>query len=812
MILIDIKESNAGGRMLSKQLLEIKSELGFKDTKVKNLNGMPFELLASKPDITLITDDIKYASNKTKPHFCFGEVTRLTGKNSHVIYTNSRTQHFFNSGFLLQIRHLCEKALLLDNHKLPDFKFTYRPLETQAEIVELIQYLSQAGNKFLCGCDIETSNKLITCISYSFINLKKPHQPITFCIDLIGYSKGIRVNKDNLYETYIPKLALLKDLHSLPTVDYIFHNGSYDNTYLLKYCCPTKNFKWDTQHMFYSMHSLSRKSLWNVSSSINPMYKYWKEEIKGGEEDDFDSKESMMPHTIEGYKRYLRYCGLDSFYTLTNLLYQLQLVSLRYPHAVNNYSQIHRLQLVYMEMQFTEFPLDTPFLLHLIDGKAKKANRIKAEFNYLFGDIIPKFNINSVVSKQAIFYDLLKAEPVHGSKSTSEDQLSQLAKQHTLIEHFANKVKEYQHNQKFVSDFGKVLGQKSIGCKHNSMGTITSRANSKPNDFYRGRNLQNITAEVREAFVAPKDYIIFDIDYSQADVYFVASSVDPKMYRVVTDDRDTHSVHASQIFGLSYEEVLCRKKEKHGPRNCAKPISHGGNYFMTALTMYIKLLTDIGTSGLLQMADNLKLPRPSRPKEFMAMCDYALSRYRSQYHGLLQWGYRIYNEQIRNKGLITSAFNFGTIFPIYTDPQKVDEPQRQIAAFTGQAGTAGLMNRFLVNTYFNGYSKPFDGKSYEGEEGIKALSDALNTHKLIPVIQVHDSIVGFLHKDSLHLLDHILDLMEKKIEVKGQIFHVPTECDIGYYWSKRGMIGYKRNDYKDFDFNKLTPLERRYEK
>ena len=56
-------------------------------------------------------------------------------------------------------------------------------------------------------------------------------------------------------------------------------------------------------------------------------------------------------------------------------------------------------------------------------------------------------------------------------------------------------------------------------------------------------------------------------------------------------------------------------------------------------------------------------------------------------------------QQPKNKGLIKTAFNFSTLFPIQSDSGKVDSIQRQIAAYKGQGGTAGLMNRFLVNLY-----------------------------------------------------------------------------------------------------------------
>ena len=808
MIIVSIKSSDSANRLIAKLLNEAAESLNLPKPTIKLGNKFSTELIKTKDNITFITDDSQFASNSKKPHFCLGEVIKLKGNESHSIYLNiSNISSFFNPTSRLHYIHICEKAVLLEYNLLPKFNFIYKPIYTLNELKVFVKWLKDSKDQWLIACDIETSNSLITCISYSLINLNsaKAKAPISFCVDLIEYAQGKRLNSETGVQLYADKLRLLRQLHSLSNVQWIFHNGTYDNSYLLKYQCPTHNYWWDTQYMFFSMHSLSRKALWHVGSSVNPMYKYWKEEIKGGEEDDTDVKESGMPHGIDGYKRYLRYCALDSFFTLTNLFYMIQLISFKYKWTPNNYSQIQRLNLIYMEMQFNSFPIDNEYLVEVIEAKSHKATRIRTLFEYIFSDSLPSFNLNSTQCKRKIFYDLLKATPVGGAMGTDADTLSQISKQHPLIEWFANKLKQYQENNKFVTDFSKLIGSKSIACKLNATGTITSRANAKATDFFKGRNLQNITPEIRESFVAPEGYLIADIDYSQADVYFVASSCDDKMLSVITDDRDTHAVHASQVFGVPYEEVLAHKKDKHSMRTLVKPISHGGNYFMTARTMYARLLTEIGSEGIQQMAERIGLKRPKTTTDFIKVCDIALTKYRTQYPGLVNWGFQLYNEQLKNKGLIKTAFNFSTLFPIQSDPMKVDSIQRQIAAYKGQGGTAGLMNRFLVNLYFWGYSKPFDGKEYPNEG--KILTDAISNHWIIPVVQVHDSIVFFIHKEHIKLLDLVMEQMSKPVNYNNHTFSVPTECDVGLFWSKKLMSGYEKG--KEFDFSKLHQLSER---
>lgn len=809
MIIVNIQYSDAAGRLLARMVIDAATRLHLPKPSVKMATRVDASILTKYEDAILITDNDKYASNTEKPFYCFGECTKTSGYNNYILYTNISTRNFFSPQNKIQLMHLCEKAVLLTYHLLPSFNFIYKPLTETSEIETLINYFKKnAQTQFLISSDIETSDKLITCISYTFQPTAKSI-PFSVCVDLIGYSKGIKIGADTDITYYTSRLALIAQLHSLPNLRFIFHNGTYDNSYLLKYGCPTLNYHFDTQYLFYSMHSLSRKALWHVSSCLSPMYKYWKQEIKGGEEDDIDTKESSMPHTIDGYKRYLRYCALDSFYTYTNLLYQLQLINTNfYQRAINNYGQIQRLNIIYMEMQFNSFTVDRKFLLDLLTRKANAAAYQKNLLEFIFSPVIENFNINSIKTKQKIFYDLLKAEPVGGALGTDADTLSQISKQHPLIEYFAKRIKTYQENHKFISDFTKLLNYTTVQCKLNATGTSTSRANAKPNDFNKGRNLQNITAEVREAFIAPQGYLMADIDYSQADTYFVASATDNHMFEVVTDDRDTHAVHASQVFGVPYEQVLATKGEKHSVRKLVKPISHGGNYFMTARTMYVRLLTEIGSEGLVKMAENLGLPRPKVTSDFIKMCDLALQRYRSQYPGLVNWGSKLYDQQISNNGWITTAFGFSTLFPIMQDKYKVDNIQREIAAFTGQGGTAGLMNRFLVNLFYHGYSRPFDGKDHS--DVAAPLTDALTKHDIIPIVQVHDSIVFLIRESKLNLLNGIMNLMQMPIYYNNHDFHVPVECEVGRFWSKRLMRVFKPNtDCAEF-IKQLPTLEDRY--
>lgn len=200
MIILNISSHDSANRMLGQMLINSATKFGLPKPAVKILTGtnqvtkfINKEALLGLKETIFITDDIKYASNRKKPHFCQGEVTSLEAENSFVIYLGCKEiSSFFNPASRIHYEHICEKAVLLNYHLLPQFNFIYKPIYSTAEFRAFVEWLtnSSANCKWLIGCDIETSNSLITCISYTLINLANSKAPLSFCVDLIEYASG----------------------------------------------------------------------------------------------------------------------------------------------------------------------------------------------------------------------------------------------------------------------------------------------------------------------------------------------------------------------------------------------------------------------------------------------------------------------------------------------------------------------------------------------------------------------------------------------------------------------------------------------
>jgi len=151
---------------------------------------------------------------------------------------------------------------------------------------------------------------------------------------------------------------------------------------------------------------------------------------------------------------------------------------------------------------------------------------------------------------------------------------------------FAKMLLEYRGYEKLISAFGwnflKQIHPKTgrIHPDYMQLGADSGRfACSKP-------NLQQIPKEssFRSCFVAPKGKKLVTADYSQAELRIMAEvSGDPVFIEAYNKDRDLHTLTASQMFNIPFDQV---DKEK---RFQAKSINFGLMYGRGAASLAVQL-------------------------------------------------------------------------------------------------------------------------------------------------------------------------------------------------------------------------------
>ncbi|MCK9418044.1 MAG: DNA polymerase I [Nitrospirae bacterium] len=204
-----------------------------------------------------------------------------------------------------------------------------------------------------------------------------------------------------------------------------------------------------------------------------------------------------------------------------------------------------------------------------------------------------EFNINSPKQLAEILFVKLKLTPTKKTKtgfSTNVDVLEALAPLHPLPAEILKFRTLSKLKSTYIDALPLMINPKT-GRLHTSLNqtvTATGRlSSSEP-------NLQNIPIrtevgrEIRKAFIAEHGASLLSADYSQIELRVLAHmSKDPALIKTFQNDEDVHTRTASEIFGLTPEEITPEMRRK------AKAVNFGIIYGISAFG----LAQDIGVSN-----------------------------------------------------------------------------------------------------------------------------------------------------------------------------------------------------------------------
>ena len=223
---------------------------------------------------------------------------------------------------------------------------------------------------------------------------------------------------------------------------------------------------------------------------------------------------------------------------------------------------------VLASMEYYGFKIDMNILKDLGTKFNKDIDNLTKEIYDLAGE---KFNINSPKQLGEILFDKLELPVIKKTKtgySTDAEVLDKLLDKHPIVE----KVLKYRQIIKlkstYIDGLMSLVDKKTnrIHSSFNQTVTNTGRISSTE------PNLQNIPVkteegrEIRKAFVPDNDdFVLLDGDYSQIELRVLAHiSDDPKLKEAFYNDEDIHTKTASEVFGVSKDEVtsLMRSRAK----------------------------------------------------------------------------------------------------------------------------------------------------------------------------------------------------------------------------------------------------------
>jgi DNA polymerase-1 len=392
---------------------------------------------------------------------------------------------------------------------------------------------------------------------------------------------------------------------------------------------------------------------------------------------------------------------------------------------------------VLLRMEHAGVRIDSHVLGEMQTMLAAEMERVGEEIFALSGH---RFNINSPKQLGDVLFNKMNLpKPLKYGKgkviSTAQDVLEELAAHNDV----PRLVLEYRQLAKLKSNYVDSLPlladpEGRVHTTFNQVGTATGRLSST------NPNLQNIPVrtalgrEIRAAFIAAPGRVLLSADYSQIELRLMAHfSGDPLLVDAYRNNRDIHTLTASEVFGVPPEAM---DKET---RNRAKAVNFG-------------IVYGISPFGL---AANLGIDQ----KEARTY----IERYFERYAGVRTYIDSVL-EQTRTEQRVTTLF--GRSRPI---------PDIQ----SRNANLRGFAERTAVNTPLQGTAADLI------KVAMIRIDRALAERRLATrmTLQVHDELLFDVPEDEV---DKVRELVKHEMEHVVEL-RVPVIADVGVGANWRDM-------------------------
>ncbi len=351
------------------------------------------------------------------------------------------------------------------------------------------------------------------------------------------------------------------------------------------------------------------------------------------------------------------------------------------------------------------------------------------------------FNLSSPQQIQKILYDkqklpVIKKTP-RGAPSTNEEVLTQLALHYPL----AKVILEYRSQAKLKTTYTDKLPlmihpiSGRIHTSYHQTVTTTGRLTSS------NPNLQNIpirTSEgrrVRQAFIAPKNYLIVTADYSQIELRIIAHlSQDLGLLAAFAEEKDIHCATAAEIFNVPLNQV---SREQ---RRSAKAINFGLIYGMSPFSLAKRL-------GITQNE-----------------AQHYMHRYFQRYSGVLTY-IKHARQQAAKNGYISTLGGRRLYLPkVISSSNRMHRKSAERAAINApmQGTAADIIKRAMIDIY--------DWIAQQNPPLVRMI------------MQVHDELVFEVHESVIHVsVEKIRKLMENSMSLTVSL---KVEVKIGINWDE----------------------------
>jgi DNA polymerase-1 len=392
---------------------------------------------------------------------------------------------------------------------------------------------------------------------------------------------------------------------------------------------------------------------------------------------------------------------------------------------------------VLSDIERTGVAIDSQMLGQQSIEIATRLSELEKETYEIAGE---EFNLSSTKQLQGILFEklglpIIKKTP-KGAPSTAEEVLQELAHDYPLPKLIIEHRGLAKLKSTYTDKLPKMIDQSSLRVHTSYHQAVTATGRLSSSD----PNLQNIPIRngsgrrIRQAFVAAPSKKIMAADYSQIELRIMAHlSQDKGLLSAFSEGKDVHSATASEVFGVTLEEVTTDMRRK------AKAVNFGLIYGMSAF-------------GLSRQLD---IPRHE--------AQHYMDTYFERFPGVLE-----YMEQTRidaaEKGYVSTLFGRRLYLPDIKARNGARRKAAERAAINApmQGTAADIIKRAMINVA--------NWLATQSSDDIKMI------------MQVHDELVFEINQTKVdEFSDKICQLMSEAAELDVPLV---VEADFGDNWEQ----------------------------
>ncbi len=561
--------------------------------------------------------------------------------------------------------------------------------------------------------------------------------------ELVGLSFAVEVGK----AAYVPLahdyddapeqlelewvLAQLKPLLESSEIKKVGQNLKYDANVLSHYDITIQGAAFDTMIESYCYNSVATRHNMDALALKYLDYKTVHFEDIAGK-----GTKQLTFNQIE-IEKAGQYAAEDADITLR--LHQAIFPALaQLPEQLTVYNDIEiPLMPVLAQMEQTGVLIDCDILDQQSQSIGQRLDELEIEAHNLAGK---SFNLSSPKQLQQILFEELKIPVIKktpkGAPSTAEEVLQELALDYPLPKVILENRGLSKLKSTYTDKLPLMVSPKTgrLHTSYHQAVTATGRLSSTD------PNLQNIPIrseqgrKIRCAFIAPEDYKIVAIDYSQIELRIMAHlSNDKGLVTAFSEGKDVHRATAAEIFSVELDEVTTDQ------RRSAKAINFGLIYGMSAFGLAKQL--NIGRHQAQEYQD----------------------KYFERYPGVLTYMEET-RQQASEQGYVETLFGRRLYLP-------------DINAKNGMRKKAA--ERAAINAPMQGTAADIIKKAMLA---VAAWLAEQNDDRIKMTMQVHDELIFEIHQDIVDATTaKLVELMNNAVELSVPLI---AEAGIGNNWEE----------------------------